>query len=75
MFSVIGQPVPLLLAPQDDSRISPEVIRITNNKIFFILCGFIDFASTVALQIYRSFCSEYLLTIPGLKVNLLSSFF
>jgi hypothetical protein len=60
MFSVIGQPDPLLLAPQDDSRISPEVMRNTNNKIFFILCGFIEFTSKVALQIYRSFCSEYL---------------
>jgi hypothetical protein len=59
IFSVIGQPVPLLLAPQDDSKISPAVMSIDSNKIFFIFSGFIDFTSNLALQIYKSFCSQY----------------
>ena len=59
MFSVIGQPVPFLLAPQDGSRISPDTMRIDSNKIFFIFSSFIDFTSNLDLQIYRSFYSEY----------------
>ena len=59
IFSVIGQPVPLLLAPQEDRMISPEVMRNTNNKIFFIFSGFIDCALNLALQIYNCFCLVY----------------
>lgn len=59
MFSVIGQPVPLLLAPQEDKRIRPELIRTANIKIFFILNALVDFTSSLALQIYKSFPLAY----------------
>ena len=59
MFSVIGQPVPLLLAPQEDRSMSPALIRNANNKIFFIFNGLDDTTSSLALQIYKSFCLEY----------------
>jgi hypothetical protein len=37
MLSVIGQPVPLLLAPQEDKVMTVVAIIIANNKIFFML--------------------------------------
>jgi hypothetical protein len=45
IFSVIGQPVPLLLAPQEDRSMSPVLIKNTNIKIFFIFNGLDDFTS------------------------------
>ena len=55
MPSVPGQPVPLLLAPQEDKRITPVQIMSTNNKIFFIMGVLFDCISNFALQIYISF--------------------
>jgi hypothetical protein len=56
MLSVIGQPVPRLLAPQEDKVITPMARITTNNKIFFMLLwGLIRVFSFFALQIYRSF--------------------
>jgi hypothetical protein len=55
MFSVIGQPVPLLLDAQEESKQIPVLRMIANNKIFFIMLGFIDCSSIFALQIYISF--------------------
>jgi len=59
MFSVIGQPVPLLLAPQEDRRMRPELIRTANIKIFFIFNGLVYSTPSLALQIYKSFALEY----------------
>jgi len=59
MFSVIGQPVPLLLAPQEDRSMSPVLIKNTNIKIFFIFNGLDDFTSKLDLPIYKSFCLDY----------------
>jgi hypothetical protein len=59
IFSVIGQPVPLLLAPQEDRSMSPVLIRNANIKIFFIFNGLDDFTSKLDLQIYKSFCLDY----------------
>jgi hypothetical protein len=41
MPAVPGQPVPLLLDPQEDKMNTPAVSMIANNKIFFIIMGFI----------------------------------
>jgi hypothetical protein len=41
MPAVPGQPVPLLLDPQEDNIITPAVSMIANNKIFFITMWFI----------------------------------
>jgi hypothetical protein len=38
-LSVIGQPVPRLLDPQEDKVITVVAIIIANNKIFFMLFG------------------------------------
>jgi hypothetical protein len=40
MLSVIGHPVPRLLAPQDDRVMTHVTIITANNKIFFMLMGF-----------------------------------
>ena len=42
ILSVMGQPVPRLLAAQEDINSTPLESRITNNKIFFIMLGFIE---------------------------------
>jgi hypothetical protein len=56
MLSVIGQPVPRLLAPQEDKVITPMARITANNKIFFMLLwGLIRVFSFFVLQIYRSF--------------------
>jgi len=41
MPAVPGQPVPLLLDPQDEKIITPALSMMANNKIFFIIMGFI----------------------------------
>jgi len=54
MLSVIGHPVPRLLAPQEDKVMTHVAIITANNKIFFMLLGFLVFLF-FAMQIYRSF--------------------
>jgi hypothetical protein len=41
MPAVPGQPVPLLLDPHEDISITPALSMMANNKIFFIIMGFI----------------------------------
>ena len=53
----MGQPVPRLLAAQEDINSIPVESSITNNKIFFIMLGFIEgifnFASKDKNRSYR----------------------
>jgi hypothetical protein len=55
MPAVPGQPVPLLLDPQEDKMNTPAVSMIANNKIFFIIVGLFDCISIFASQIYKPF--------------------